>query len=333
MAVVQRVSGNLSHPFLPQVAGVGIPKTLTLEPLDRPEAGSFGCLRHGHPAVDRSDDDYYPNSWPSRPLAAPERGFDTRRYSHNRMDVIDLKAFGLVSRDFHEWPPTAAPSLVLLASIDPEINACGGGTRDISLGGSPSIGTWGASFAHRYARISGHSRRLMTPPWLSSSRPTYPGGASTSIVQCRHLQVRTGPKVKGPSHSPKTGLGGGGQYRANRSERSPRRVGGQPFTATCPKGTVTRCAPHRPSLEKAERPPPTASCSSHGPLGHHHALPRHPRQTSRGQRVAALCEVVAKRDELVTGRLVGDDFFNELVRTHPYCPLQGVYENSWTRTS
>lgn len=102
--LVQRVSGELQgHLFFPQIAGVGFSFNPFVwhEDID-PKAGMlrlvFGL---GTRAVDRSDDDYTRLVALNAPLKRPEaRPDELREFAQRRVDLLDLKANQLVSREF-----------------------------------------------------------------------------------------------------------------------------------------------------------------------------------------------------------------------------------------
>ncbi len=102
--LVQRVSGSRWGTwFFPQVAGVGYSfNPYVWSRYIDPKAGMvrlvFGL---GTRAVDRSDDDYTRVVALNDPQRRPESGTDqVRQYSQRRVDVIDLEASQLASRDF-----------------------------------------------------------------------------------------------------------------------------------------------------------------------------------------------------------------------------------------
>jgi pyruvate, water dikinase len=102
--LVQRVSGEMhGHLFFPQLAGVGFSFNPFVwnEDID-PKAGMlrlvFGL---GTRAVDRTDDDYTRLVALNAPLRRPEaRPDQVRQFAQRRVDVLDLKANQLVSREF-----------------------------------------------------------------------------------------------------------------------------------------------------------------------------------------------------------------------------------------
>jgi len=102
--LVQRVSGEMyGNLFFPHVAGVGFSFNPFVwhEDID-PQAGMlrlvFGL---GTRAVDRTDDDYTRLVALNAPLKRPEAKPDeVREYAQRRVDVLDLKANALLSREF-----------------------------------------------------------------------------------------------------------------------------------------------------------------------------------------------------------------------------------------
>jgi hypothetical protein len=116
--LVQRVSGELHGDlFFPQAAGVGFSFNPFVwnEEID-PKAGMlrlvFGL---GTRAVDRSDDDYTRLVALNAPLKRPEaRPDEVRQYAQRRVDVLDLKANQLVSREFERVAQVFPPDLIEL---------------------------------------------------------------------------------------------------------------------------------------------------------------------------------------------------------------------------
>ena len=102
--LVQRVSGTRwGSLFYPQIAGVGLSfNPYVWSPYIDPEAGMlrlvFGL---GTRAVDRADDDYTRVVALNAPERRPEADSEeVRQYSQRRVDVIDIEANQLVSREF-----------------------------------------------------------------------------------------------------------------------------------------------------------------------------------------------------------------------------------------
>ncbi len=121
--LVQRVSGaqhgNLFYPF---IAGVGLSFNpyVWSEQID-PNMGMVRLVMGlGTRAVDRSDDDYTRVASLSDPERRPESNFDSvRQYSQKRIDVLDLEANQLTTRQFAELI-SQSPDLPLemVASVD-----------------------------------------------------------------------------------------------------------------------------------------------------------------------------------------------------------------------
>jgi pyruvate,water dikinase len=116
--LVQRVSGELHGSlFFPQVAGVGFSFNPFVwnEDID-PKAGMlrlvFGL---GTRAVDRTDDDYTRLVALNAPLKRPEaKAQEAREFAQRRVDVLDLEAKQLASREFEVIAQTYPSNLVEL---------------------------------------------------------------------------------------------------------------------------------------------------------------------------------------------------------------------------
>ncbi len=124
--LVQRVSGEQHGSlFYPHIAGVGLSFNpyVWSEQID-PTAGMVRLVMGlGTRAVDRSDDDYTRVVSLSDPERRPESNFDSvRQYSQKRIDLLDLEANQLTSRQFSELAQQT-PNLPLhaLASLDAEL--------------------------------------------------------------------------------------------------------------------------------------------------------------------------------------------------------------------
>jgi len=121
--LVQRVSGELHRSlFFPQVAGVGFSFNPFVwnEDID-PKAGMlrlvFGL---GTRAVDRADDDYTRLVALNAPLKRPEaKAQEAREFAQRRVDVLDLEAKQLLSREFEAVAQHFPPDLIgLFATPD-----------------------------------------------------------------------------------------------------------------------------------------------------------------------------------------------------------------------
>jgi pyruvate, water dikinase len=102
--LVQRVSGAMyGGLFFPQIAGVGLSYNPYAwnERID-PRAGLLRVVSGlGTRAVERTDEDYTRVVALNAPELRPEAGSDqVRRYTQRKMDVLDLTANQLVSKDF-----------------------------------------------------------------------------------------------------------------------------------------------------------------------------------------------------------------------------------------
>jgi hypothetical protein len=122
--LVQRVSGQLrGNLFLPDVAGVGFSFNPFVwgEDID-PNAGVLRLvLGLGTRAVDRTDDDYTRLVALNAPLRRPQAGAEEeRQFAQRRVDVLDLEANELVSRDFEDVAASFASRLLRLFASDDE---------------------------------------------------------------------------------------------------------------------------------------------------------------------------------------------------------------------
>lgn len=127
--LVQHVSGDLyGHLFFPQIAGVGFSFNPFVwnEDID-PKAGMlrlvFGL---GTRAVDRTDDDYTRLVALNAPLKRPEaKASEAREFAQRRMDVLDLKAKRLLSREFESVAQSFPTDLIELYATRDENAAAG----------------------------------------------------------------------------------------------------------------------------------------------------------------------------------------------------------------
>jgi len=124
--LVQRVSGAQHGPlFYPHVAGVGLSFNpyVWSEQID-PAMGMVRLVMGlGTRAVDRSDDDYTRVVSLSDPERRPESHFDSvRQYAQKRIDVLDLEANQLSTRQFADVA-RQSPDLPLkmVAAVDDEL--------------------------------------------------------------------------------------------------------------------------------------------------------------------------------------------------------------------
>ncbi len=325
--LVQRVSGNLyGSRFYPQAAGVGLSyNPYVWSPLIDPEAGVLRVVfGMGTRAVDRSDDDYTRVVALNDPLRRPESpGGDLRRYSQHRVDVIDLEADRLVSREFEE---VAADEprlpLDLFATVDPEIEKLREGGRRYF--------PWVLTFDRLLGETSfaADMREMMRTLQAAYDYPVdieftanrdEAGRISINLVQCRPLQVKSGGnRVKIPDVPPADRVLEAhgaviGQSRSETIDRvlfvDPARYGQLPLQE---RYQVARLIGR---ILRYEEGVPTGRILLIGPGRWGTTTPSLgiPVNFSEVNRAAVLCEVVAMRDGLVPDVSLGTHFFNELV--------------------
>lgn len=197
--LVQRVSGAMHGSlFFPQAAGVGLSYNPYAwnERID-PAAGVvrlvFGL---GTRAVDRIDDDYTRVVALNAPELRPESGFDqVRRYAQRRVDVLDLAANRLLTKDFIDVL-AECPSLPIdmFASRDEEVE------RRASETGKPYAPAWVLTFERLlsetpFARDMRDMLRSLEQAYGCPVDTEFtlnffgPDGYRINMVQCRPLQV------------------------------------------------------------------------------------------------------------------------------------------------
>ena len=211
--LVQRVSGEVyGHLFFPQVAGVGFSFNPFVwhEDID-PHAGFLRMvLGLGTRAVDRTDDDYTRLVALNEPEKRLETSFNyARQYCQRRLEVLDLKANQLVTRDFEKTGPILPPYLLeMVAVCDEELQQ----RREAS--GQEHIFPWVLTF----------DRLLTQTPFATEMREILrilqtayrwpvdieftanfldPTRYQINLVQCRPFQVKIkgqGSKVLVPEH-------------------------------------------------------------------------------------------------------------------------------------
>jgi pyruvate, water dikinase len=196
--LVQRVSGQWSGGlFYPHMAGVGLSQNPYVwnKNID-PRAGVlrlvFGL---GTRAVNRSDDDYTRVVALNIPQLRPEGDFDeVRQYSQRKVDVLDMAANQLVSKDFRE---------VVRASADLPLPIVTTATRDgVALSGSPAANAPDAmlTFDHLLSQtsfVTDMRKMLHTlheayeyPVDVEFTANFYSSNSyKINLVQCRPLQV------------------------------------------------------------------------------------------------------------------------------------------------
>ena len=216
--LVQRVSGELrGNLFFPQIAGVGFSFNpfVWSEDID-PKAGMlrmvFGL---GTRAVDRSDDDYTRLVALNAPLKRPEaRPDEVRQFAQRRVDVLDLRANQLVSREFDLVAPSFPEGLLDMFVARDEYtpsHALDKDQKDAFFG----VLTFGRMFAetefvpvmrelcHILQRAYNHPVDIEFTANFTSD-----GHFRINLLQCRPFQVKIGgegsrvklPEKLDPSH-------------------------------------------------------------------------------------------------------------------------------------
>ena len=200
--LVQRVSGELHGSlFFPQVAGVGFSFNPFVwnEDID-PKAGMlrlvFGL---GTRAVDRTDDDYTRLVALNAPLKRPEaKAQEAREFAQRRLDVLDLEAKQLLSREFESVAQTFPPDLIeLYATRDEPAAVCAAG------GGGPGAFSGVLTFEQLLSRteFAPTMRELCHTLQRAYNYPvdieftvnfTSDGRFRINLLQCRPFQVKIG---------------------------------------------------------------------------------------------------------------------------------------------
>ncbi len=200
--LIQRVSGEMyGSLFFPQIAGVGFSFNPFVweEDID-PRAGVlrlvFGL---GTRAVDRADDDYTRLVALNAPLKRPEaRSAEGRGFTQRRVDVLDLQANQLVSRDFAAVAPFLPADRVGLFVAEDDNNA---GSTPASV--QPGVSAARLSFERllsetEFAPTMRELCRTLQSAYDSpvdiefTANFTPDGRFRINLVQCRPFQVKVG---------------------------------------------------------------------------------------------------------------------------------------------
>ena len=210
--LVQRVSGaQHGDLYFPDAAGVGFSFNPYVWSQDiDPEAGLlrlvFGL---GTRAVDRSDDDYTRIIALNAPDKTPESGrAGGRRYSQRKVDVLDLDANQLVSRDFSDVARRCGGaaddrSIALVGGRDAELERAARG-RGISGGEMPLFISFDRIIGDTpFVEDMREALRILQAAYEYpvdvefTANFTADGDYRVNVVQCRPLQVR-GDAVAAP---------------------------------------------------------------------------------------------------------------------------------------
>jgi pyruvate,water dikinase len=328
--LVQRVSGQwYGGLFYPHVAGVG----LSLNPyvwnkaID-PQAGVvrlvFGL---GTRAVNRSDDDYTRVVALNIPNLHPESDFDEMRYyAQHKVDVLDLAANQLVSKDFREViresPGLPLPVVATGAGDGAPLSA------DSPLAGNPDAVL---SFDHLLSQTSfvADMRKMLKILHEAYDYPvdmeftanfSSPDQYKINLLQCRPLQVAAQESlIELPPAVSRENLlleAHGAVIGASRALTLDRLVYVSPATygklPVRERYTVARLIGRILHLGE---PAPAQKIMLLGPGRWGTSTPSLgvPVVFAEIDNVSVLCEIVAMRDDLIPDVSLGTHFFNDLV--------------------
>jgi len=328
--LVQRVSGaRYGRFFYPQVAGVGLSfNPYAWSPYIEPEAGVvrlvFGL---GTRAVDRADDDYTRIVALNAPERRPEADSTAvRQCSQRRVDAIDLEASQLASFEFSEIA-RGSPGLPvdLFASEDHAM------AQRMAERGGPEVFTRVLTFERLLSEtpLAADLRRMLDVLQTAYEYPVDTEFTANffardrykiNLVQCRPLQVSgRGVAAELPEDlRPERLILEARGAVIGRSRQSPvdRFVYVVPSVyAELPINQRYSVARTIGKLLHVEEPGPAKTIMLVGPGRWGTTTPSLgvPVSFAEISPIAALCEVVAMREDLVPDVSLGTHFFNELV--------------------
>lgn len=348
--LVQRVSGGRWGTwFFPQVAGVGYSfNPYVWSPYIDPAAGMvrlvFGL---GTRAVDRSDDDYTRVVALNDPQRRPDSGMEqVRQFSQRRVDVIDLEASHLASCDFADvCQQCASLPLEKFTSQDRELadwavrqqldeRAALVLTFDALLTQTPFV-------QDMRAVLSTLAQAYNSPVDLEFTANFFAkDDYKINLVQCRPLQIATeGAAAARPESIPQSDVilqSRGAVIGPSRSSTIDRIVYVEPVLygqlPIADRYALARVIGRL--FHQAQRKPPRQTlligpgrwCTNSPSLGV-------PVSFAEIDRVAAICEIVTMRDDLVPDVSLGTHFFNDLVELDIlyFALFPGRPLNQWNR--
>jgi hypothetical protein len=327
--LVQRVSGSLrGRYFLPDIAGVGYSfNPYAWNPDIKPEAGMLRVVAGlGTRAVDRSDDDYTRVVSLSVPERRPESSLgQVRQYAQRRIDLLDLDANQLVSRDF-ATVAAACPGLPLdtLAVKDPELERMASERPSKVF---PYVLTFDplfrdTRFIQDMGRIMDILERAYEYPVDIEFTANHSGNGAfhINLLQCRPLPVRGAvAEVNPPENVPCEKLilrSAGPVIGYSRLMQIDRIISVVPetYSRLTPReqysiarlvGKLVHIANARPSI--------TTLLMGPGRWGTTTPSLGVPVSFAEISKVAVLCEIVKMRENLVPDVSLGTHFFNDLV--------------------
>jgi len=346
--LVQRVSGvGYGSLFYPQVAGVALSRNPYVwnECID-PSAGVvrlvFGL---GTRAVDRSDDDYTRIVALNAPDRRPEGDLDcVRQFSQRKVDLIDLEANHLVSRDFAEV--AAACPQVPLHIFASDANDASSGEDGSETPKSPNLVLTFDELLSKTPLV-GDMREMLQVLQEAYDYPVdieftanFPGPDryKINVLQCRPLQVATDggivelPETIDPNDCILEARGAViGKSRVNLIDRlvyvAPSVYGQLPIRD---RYSVARLIGR---LLHPDEPKPPEHVMLIGPGRWGTTTPSLgvPVCFAEIDTATVLCEIVAMREDLVPDVSLGTHFFNDLVEMDIlYLALfPGRKGNSW----
>lgn len=327
--LIQRVSGEMHRRlFYPQIAGVGFSfNPYVWDPSIDPQAGVLRLVYGlGTRAVDRSDDDYTRLVSLSAPDKRPEADMDAlRRYTQHRVDLLDLDANRLLSKDFEEVARESPEvPLDLFASRDEET------LREARQRGVRDAFPWVLTFDHLLLKtafvqdmkeiLARVQAAYQSPVDIEFAANFLPDGAyRINVLQCRPLQVVGGPSVlPALAHVPPERIllqaRGAviGQSRLNPLERLIYVSPAYGLLPTNDRYTVARLIGRIMRMQEPGNPR-TVFLIGPGRWGTTTPSLGVPVSFAEISRVSAICEVVAMREDLVPDVSLGTHFFSDLV--------------------
>ena len=330
--LVQRVSGAMYEKLhFPQIAGVGFSYNPYVwnEYID-PEAGMlrlvFGL---GTRAVDRADDDYTRVVALNAPSRRPESNFDeVKQYAQRRVDVIDIEANQLVSKPFTEIAGKSSKlPIEMFASRDDEMARLAAERKLWNV--SPYVLTFdrlltGTGFVDDMRKILATLQEAYDYPVDVEFTANFFDGETyrINILQCRPFQVKGGGAiVDPPADIPKENMvlearaAVIGQSRAMDIDRIV-------FVVPAVYGQMTLSERYSVARLMGQVVHPVGADGEEsillmGPGRWGTTTPwlGVPVSFAEIDRISALCEIVAMREDLIPDVSLGTHFFNDLVET------------------